>query len=129
MAHGSASKGHLDIDCYGQYVCSGRCEVVGKSQNKRPNSSESAHLFNNVQWNIDQSVTYQLLGNFLKWKFNFSIQDVRVCKGRAFNIYWSQNLQNWLMGFYNWEGVFTARHGLNNLNQFNYLWALQTFYM
>ena len=49
MAHGSASKGHLDIDCYGQHVCSGRCEVVGKSLNKRPDSSKGAHLFNKVQ--------------------------------------------------------------------------------
>ena len=49
MAHGSASKGDVDIDCYGQHVCSGRCEVVGKSLNKRPDSSEGAHLFNNVQ--------------------------------------------------------------------------------
>ena len=54
IAHSSASKGHIDIDCYGQHVCSGRCEVLGKSLNKRPDSSEVAHLFNNVQWNIDQ---------------------------------------------------------------------------
>jgi len=27
-------------------------------------------------------------------------------------------------GFCNWEGVFTVRYGLNNLNQLNYLWEL-----
>jgi len=112
-------------------MCSVRCDVSGNVPNLDVQTAAKVHT-HSIPWN-------EILTE--EWRINCQEISSNVCLILSHNMYDSARdvplnftdrnspYTELTDGFCDWEGVFTARYGLNNLKINIYLWEFQTFYI